>query len=261
MFLSHCALSTGGGASLALAAEPPCPSLRARLAARAARHTCTLFLRRTNRRKQIYIGETYDGRIAAALAGWNACGFAPSQPQWYPAIAPAISPATYGSIISAHTVLIKTDESYAIAAGGISEPAPGVYVLDFGQNMAGQTELFLTDCPPGTQITLSHAEILYPNGSAWIRAICAANLRIRTGCQSLRASPPSIRPPFRAASLCCPPPPPRSVGIHNNYLPKVPMAGTYICSGAGSESYRTLFSYYGFRYVRVVDRAQLHSFC
>lgn len=78
----------------------------------------------------IYEGETYDGRIAAALDGWSACGFAPSAP-WAATEPPFESPLTFGSVISAHGVHIRTDHSYGALA--ITQPVPGTYVVDFGQ--------------------------------------------------------------------------------------------------------------------------------
>ena len=54
----------------------------------------------------------------------------------------------------------------------ITEPTPGVYVLDLGQNFAGVVRLMLTDTTPGQAITLRYAERLSPDG-----AIYTANLR------------------------------------------------------------------------------------
>jgi alpha-L-rhamnosidase len=86
----------------------------------------------------IYDGETFSGPLAAALAGWAQPGYTPTPGvAWVPAEAPPVSPATYGSVVSAHPVPIRTDRTFSVAPGGISQPGPGVYVFDFGQNMAG----------------------------------------------------------------------------------------------------------------------------
>ena len=111
----------------------------------------------------IYLGETYDARVALALAGWQSCGFAPAPGVWQPAQPPAVSPATTGAIVSAQNVLVRTDTTYSPAA--ITQPFPGVFVFDMGQNLAGQSELFVADCPAGTNITLIHNEILNPDGT------------------------------------------------------------------------------------------------
>ena len=152
----------------------------------------------------IYIGETYDARIAASIAGWTQCNF-PGSSTWAATVAPAVSPVTYSTIISSQNEHAKITTDRVFSASTISQPFPNIFVIDFAQNMAGQTTLRVEDCPVGTVITLSHAEILFPNFT-----------------------------------------------VHNNYLPNAPMRGTYICAGTGGiEEYRTLFSYYGFRYVQI----------
>ena len=148
----------------------------------------------------IYLGETYSGIVAATLAGWAECGFTPPQP-WSPTEAPAESPSTFGSIISAHNVHIQTDRVYSVVSITQPQEHPNTFVFDFGQNMAGQTTLRVEDCPANTTITLIHNEILNVDGTV------------------------------------------------NRNLAK--MLGTYICGGTGVEVYRTLFTYYGFRYVQV----------
>jgi alpha-L-rhamnosidase len=151
----------------------------------------------------IYDGESFDGRIAAAIAGWSQCGFAPSPAwPWQATEAPAVTPSSYGAVISAHGVPIRTDRTYSVVDSGISQPRPNVFVFDFGQNMAGQTTLKVEDCPNGTVITLIHNEILNVDGTV------------------------------------------------NRNLAK--MEGQYTCAGSnGVEEYRSLFTYYGFRYVQV----------
>lgn len=150
----------------------------------------------------IYLGETYDGRVMASIDGFAACGFTPSA-AWVPTVPPFESPLTFGSVISSHAVHIRTDRSYSVVDSGITQPKPNVFVFDFGQNMAGQSTLKVEDCPVGTNITLIHNEILNPDGT-----------------------------------------------VNRNLAP---MVGTYFCAGNGGvEVYRTMFTYYGFRYVEVI---------
>lgn len=47
----------------------------------------------------------------------------------------------------------------------VREPAPGVFVFDFGQNSAGWPELRLDPVPEGTTIVLRPAESLHPDGT------------------------------------------------------------------------------------------------
>lgn len=126
----------------------------------------------------IYIGEIYDGRIEQALTGWSNCGYQPgNNVTWVPALLPSESPLTFNAIISTNAVPIRTDRTYSVEAGGITQPLPGVFVYDFGQNMAGQTELYVEDCPVGTNITLLHAEILYPDGTVHNNYLPGAPMR------------------------------------------------------------------------------------
>lgn len=114
----------------------------------------------------IYIGEVYNNSIATRLNNWSTCSYPfASSPGWYPTVIPAVSPENYQVNISAHPVAIATGTNYTVIT--ITEPAPNIYVFDFGQNMAGQVTLHLNDidCPQGTVIKMKHAEILYPNGT------------------------------------------------------------------------------------------------
>ena len=48
----------------------------------------------------------------------------------------------------------------------ITEPKPGVYIYDFGQNMAGVRELRVQG-PAGTDVRLRFAEVLNPDGTIY----------------------------------------------------------------------------------------------
>lgn len=74
----------------------------------------------------IYVGENYDGRIAASLAGWSTCEYKPQlSTNWTAPVVAAKSPASFNSIISAHNVAIRTDQDYAVVPGGPYSPGPG----------------------------------------------------------------------------------------------------------------------------------------
>ena len=148
----------------------------------------------------IYLGEAFDGRVWAAMSGWAACGFGPGA-AWVPAVAPATSPATTGAVLESRKLEITTVEDFAVAPGGIVSPALGEFTYDFAQNHAGQLTLTVTDCPAGTVISMSQAEMVFANGSV------------------------------------------------NNIFANAPMRAEYTCAGGGgTETYRTLFTYFGFRY-------------
>lgn len=83
----------------------------------------------------LFLGEVFDGRIAAALAGWSENGYIPGpppSPAWSPAVPAVRSPLSFDATVSSHSVPITTDRDYTVVAGGISQRRPGLYVFDFG---------------------------------------------------------------------------------------------------------------------------------
>ncbi len=103
----------------------------------------------------IYNGETYDARLESP--GWNEPRFDDSA--WFSAQS---APISDGIKFSA-----RTDEPIriidTIEPRLISEPAPGMFVLDFGQNHSGVMRIRVRE-PAGRRIELRHAESIYPNG-------------------------------------------------------------------------------------------------
>ena len=134
-------------------------------------------------------------------------------PVWVPAVAPVVGPKQFGSKLNAHHSdnIIQSHESFAPV--NVTEPKPGSWVFDFGQNMAGQSELRVKNCPVGTIISLQHTEILYPSG-----------LVHDSFCE---------RPKY--------------------WLCNLRQFANYTCSGAEPvETYRVAFISMGFRYVQMV---------
>ncbi len=114
------------------------------------------------RTSEIYNGETYDARLEQST--WNRADFDDSH--WRPVdtgekplvrLIPQVSP--------------PIREMQALSAKSVTEPRPGTFVLDFGQNFAGWCRLRAKGTT-GTAITLRHAEILKPSGE-----IDTSNLR------------------------------------------------------------------------------------
>ena len=50
----------------------------------------------------------------------------------------------------------------------LSQPRPGLYVADFGQNIAGVVRLGLRRLSPGQRITLTHMELLDEDGTLYL---------------------------------------------------------------------------------------------
>ncbi len=102
----------------------------------------------------IYSGEIYDAR--REQAGWNAPGFDDS------AWAAALLVDRPQGVVSAQMMPpIRVDRTFQTA--GISEPKPGVFVFDFGQNLSGHAQLSVQG-PAGAEVSMKYAERLAANG-------------------------------------------------------------------------------------------------
>jgi alpha-L-rhamnosidase len=101
-----------------------------------------------------YDGEVYDARLE--MPGWCEPNFDDSK--WQPA--QLVKPPT--PVLSAQIgePMRVRDTLLPIA---ITNPKPGVYIFDMGQNMAGWCRLKVSG-PAGTVVKLRHAETLKPNG-------------------------------------------------------------------------------------------------
>ena len=113
---------------------------------------------------EIYDGETYDAR--RVQPGWDMPDF--SEARWHPVdlihpTEPAIVPQ-YFQPIRAERVL---------SAKAITSPKPGVYVFDFGQNLAGVPRIRV-EGPAGTDVQLRFAEVLNPDGTLYVENLRTA---------------------------------------------------------------------------------------
>ena len=112
-----------------------------------------------------YDGEEYDAR--KELTGWSKPGFDDSK--WQSA---EILTAPPKAMLSAQMIEpIRVTQS--LRAVAITEPKLGVFIFDFGQNMAGWTRLRVSG-PASTQITLRHAETLQPDGTLFLTNLRSA---------------------------------------------------------------------------------------
>ncbi|MDQ2660677.1 MAG: family 78 glycoside hydrolase catalytic domain [Actinomycetota bacterium] len=107
-------------------------------------------------------GETYEA--ADERAGWNANGFDDSE--W---VTPWIAPSETEKLEP------QTEEPVRVTgtrpALARTEPTPGAYVYDVGQNMVGVADLTLTGLA-GSTVRIRYAEELNPDGTVYV-----ANLR------------------------------------------------------------------------------------
>ena len=106
---------------------------------------------------EIYDGETYDAR--REQPGWSTATF--SDAKWKPV--EVIEPHE-PAIIAQDFQPIRVDR--LLQAKSVASPKPGVYVFDFGQNMAGVARLRVQGAA-GTEIQLRFAEVLNPDGTIY----------------------------------------------------------------------------------------------
>jgi alpha-L-rhamnosidase len=103
----------------------------------------------------IYNGESYDARLNQT--GWDEPGFNASSWQ------PVQTVAAPGGALEAD-MMPPITVAETLNAVKLTEPEPGVYVYDFGQNIAGW-EVLKTQGPAGATVTMQTAEELLSNGT------------------------------------------------------------------------------------------------
>jgi alpha-L-rhamnosidase len=154
-------------------------------------------------RDGIYTGEIYDSR--QELPGWDRAGY--HDAAWKPA---AALPSPGGKLAALRCPPIAVTQTLVPIA--ITEPKPGVFLADFGQNFSGHVRLKIT-APAGTRITMRYGEKLHTDGT-----LDTSNIDYFM----TKTTPPQ---PFQS--------------------------DTYICKGGGEEEWEQRFSYSGFRYAEI----------
>ncbi len=151
----------------------------------------------------IYTGETYDARLE--FPGWDTPGF--NDRNWDTAVAMAIPTKLPVARICPPVAITES-----IKPKQIREPKPGVFVVDFGQNISGHVKLKV-QAPAGTKITMRYSERIDSKGM--IERSQIEQFMEKT-------TPPQ---PFQS--------------------------DTYICKDGGTEEWEQRFSYSGFQYMEV----------
>jgi len=121
------------------------------------------------RSADIYLGETFDSR--KELEGWERPGFNDSR--WETA---AVYPAPAAALVAQMNQPIrKTQELKPIA---LTEPSPGTYIFDMGQNMVGWCRMKFNE-PEGKEITVRHGEMLAEDGKLYTENLRRAAQTVR----------------------------------------------------------------------------------
>ncbi len=103
------------------------------------------------------LGEDYDARLE--VKGWDQPGLDDSQ--W---VATSVRDESARKLEA--QVMEPVREVIQIKPKSVTEPKPGHWVYDLGQNMVGVVQLKVS-APAGTTITLRHAEMLNPDGTLY----------------------------------------------------------------------------------------------
>ncbi len=114
----------------------------------------------------IYEGETYDARCE--MPGWDKVAF--DDHAWASSI--LMNPKVQ-EVVWQRSEPIRVSQD--LPAIKMTEPKPGVYVFDLGQNMAGWCRLRLHE-KPGVTVTLKHNEVLNPDGTVYLDNLHAGHL-------------------------------------------------------------------------------------
>ncbi|MGW6445798.1 family 78 glycoside hydrolase catalytic domain [Lentzea sp. NPDC055074] len=114
----------------------------------------------------LYHGEHFDARLV--VPGWDGPGFDDSG--WRPAqVRQGASP----NLVAQVDAGTKVQQDLRPVA--LTQPRPGVWVFDLGQNFSGWNRLRVQG-PAGTTITLRHAEVLNPDGTLYTTNLRAAQV-------------------------------------------------------------------------------------
>jgi len=168
-------------------------------------------------RNSIYLGEVYDAR--KEIKGWCEPSF--DDTKW----APATSAAKITGILQAQPQP-PVQITATIKAVKLTEPLPGIFIFDMGQNFSGWARLKL-NAPSGTRIVMRYGELLYPDGTLNpMTSVCGQIKGKKRDGSGLNIGGPG------SPEIAC-------------------QSDTYIAKGEGGEVYTPRFTFHGFRYVEV----------
>ena len=124
----------------------------------------------------IYMGEIYDAR--RELTGWDCPNFADSD--WHPVVAEARPPKESFTQRAHPTEPVQPE--LELLPQRITEPHPGIYVVDFGQNLAGWARLQVSG-QAGQNIYLRFGEDLNSDGTIYTDNLRSCNPADRYICK------------------------------------------------------------------------------
>jgi alpha-L-rhamnosidase len=166
-------------------------------------------------RNSVYLGEVYDAR--REQPGWDRTGF--DDARWASSVL-ATEPKL-GPLRSQDAPPIRVTRT--LKPVKLTEPKPGVFIFDFGQNFSGWSRLQVHG-PAGTRVRLRSGELLYPDGT--LNGMTAVAGQIKQGGKDYYYD--GIGKPKTAFQI-----------------------DEYVLKGQGTEVFTPRFTFHGFRYVEV----------
>ncbi len=165
-------------------------------------------------RNTLYLGEKYDAR--KEQPGWDKPGF--KDANWTSAV---IATQALGPLCAQDAPPIRITRT--LKPVKVTEPQPGIFIFDFGQNFAGWARLRVKGAA-GTRVKLRFGELLYPEGT--LNAMTTVVGQLKGGGPAYRYDGDGI---------------PKTAWQQDEYILK----------GDGEEIYTPRFTFHGFRYVEV----------
>ena len=166
-------------------------------------------------RNSVYLGEVYDARMEQP--GWDKPGF--DDNHWGSAI--LADSSKLGELQTQRTPPIRITKT--VKPLKITEPKPGVFIVDYGQNFAGWTRMRVKGSA-GTRVRLRSGELIYEDGT--LNAMTTVAGQIKGGG--------------------------KDYVYDGKGQPKTAFQiDEYICKGQGVEVFQPRFTFHGFRYVEV----------
>jgi len=110
------------------------------------------------------LGEDYDARLE--IKGWDQPGL--DDTAW---VATTVRDESHRRLEA--QVMEPVRQIGELKPKAVTEPKPGCWVYDLGQNMVGVVRLNLSE-PAGTRVTLRHAEMLNPDGTLYTQNLRGA---------------------------------------------------------------------------------------
>ncbi|GAB4405804.1 MAG: glycoside hydrolase family 78 protein [Bacteroidia bacterium] len=163
-------------------------------------------------RNNVYLGEKQDGR--RRLPGWDTPGF--DAGAWRPAVVAAPPGGVLHPQMQPPIRITRTLRPVAI-----TEPRPGTFLVDFGQNFAGVVRMKVRGAA-GTEVRLRYGELRFDDGSLNGLTTVACQIKEMWGIDGGPGAPPTAW-----------------------------QEDSYLLRGEGEETFQPHFTFHGFRYVEV----------